>query len=247
MGKVEDYRAVLRTLPDWDGFLLAESGLPGPRGNLELAQAVADLGDRVLFQRYRGFDAVSSPTNSPEEFLAFCGVLGLGRLLADGDLTALALLRPFAADSRWRLREAVAMALQRWGVADMEALLREMTTWAAGTLWERRAAIAGLCEPALLAHGDSAQRTLLILDQVTASVLPLQNRRGEDFKVLRQGLAYCWSVATAAAPERGKELMERWFTTDDRDIRYVMRENLKKKRLERMDAGWVTQWKERID
>ena len=35
-------------------------------------------------------------------------------------------LRPLASDPRWRIREAVAMALQRWGDADMPALLAEM-------------------------------------------------------------------------------------------------------------------------
>lgn len=38
MGKVEFYQEQLQGLDqaDWDGFLLAESGLPGPRGNIEL-------------------------------------------------------------------------------------------------------------------------------------------------------------------------------------------------------------------
>jgi hypothetical protein len=36
MKKVDEYRLRLRGLVDWDAFLLAESGLPGPHGNLEL-------------------------------------------------------------------------------------------------------------------------------------------------------------------------------------------------------------------
>jgi len=42
MSRVEHYRDKLRTLDDWDPFLLAESRLPGPTANLELA--VADKG-----------------------------------------------------------------------------------------------------------------------------------------------------------------------------------------------------------
>ncbi len=38
MAKADQYREILRTLDEWDAFLLKESGLPGPRGNLELAQ-----------------------------------------------------------------------------------------------------------------------------------------------------------------------------------------------------------------
>ncbi|MFZ2360665.1 MAG: hypothetical protein WA040_15100 [Anaerolineae bacterium] len=45
MSKRNEYRQTLRGLDDWDPYLLAESGLPGPLGNIELAQAVADEGD----------------------------------------------------------------------------------------------------------------------------------------------------------------------------------------------------------
>ncbi|MCI0476819.1 MAG: hypothetical protein L0Y55_11270, partial [Anaerolineales bacterium] len=68
MTKTELYREKLRTLKDWDAFLLKESGLPGPRGNIELAQAVADEGDAALYTRYLTFDAARAPTNSPYEF-----------------------------------------------------------------------------------------------------------------------------------------------------------------------------------
>ena len=53
MGKVDRYVQLLSGLPvqEWESFLLAESGLPGPRANLELAQAVADLGSKELFER----------------------------------------------------------------------------------------------------------------------------------------------------------------------------------------------------
>jgi hypothetical protein len=33
--------------------------------------------------------------------------------------------------------------------------------------------------------------------------------------------------------------MERWLASDDRDVRWIMRENLRKRRLARMDAAWV--------
>ena len=61
----------------------------------------------------------------------------------------------------------------------------------------------------------------------------------ESFKVLRQGMGYCWSVAVAAQPESGKPMMERWLNSLDKDIRWMMRENLKKNRLVKMDADWV--------
>ena len=84
MKKVDEYRATLRTLSEWDTYLLEKSGLPGPRGNIELGQVVADEGNLALYQRYLSYTADVAPTNSPYEFLAFCGVVGLGRLLAKG-------------------------------------------------------------------------------------------------------------------------------------------------------------------
>jgi len=49
MSKISDYQTKLKSLPDWDNYLLAESNLPGPRGNLELAEAVASQGSREQF------------------------------------------------------------------------------------------------------------------------------------------------------------------------------------------------------
>ena len=239
VSKIAAYRETLRTLEDWDSFLLAESGLPGRRANIELARAVADEGDKELFERLLSFDAGAALTNSPHEFLAFCGVLGLGRLLAQGSREALATLRRQASDPRWRIREAVAMALQRWGNVDMEGLLQEMEQWAQGDSLEQRAAVAALCEPDLLRGEGQVERVLHILDTVTASLEQVEDRRSEEFRVLRKGLGYCWSVAVAAFPEMGKKRMERWFESDGGDVRWVMRENLKKKRLVRMDAEWV--------
>lgn len=239
MNKVAAYRETLRTLEDWDSCLLAESGLPGRRANLELARAVADEGDKERFERFLSFDAGQAPTNSPHEFLAFCGVLGLGKLLAQGNRNVLATLRRHASDSRWRIREAVAMALQRWGEVDMEGLLQEMEQWGQGSPLEQRAAVAALCEPDLLREERQVARVLEILDAVTASLERVEDRRSEEFRVLRKGLGYCWSVVVAAFPEAGKKKMERWFESDDGDVRWVMKENLKKKRLARMDAEWV--------
>jgi hypothetical protein len=243
MTKVERYIDILQALDDWEPFLLAESGLPGPRGNLELARAVALEGEPALFERYLAFGPDRAPVNAPGEFLAFCGVLGQGRLLAEGQMEALAVLRTHASDPRWRIREAVAQALQTWGDADMEGLLGEMEAWSRGNLLERRAAAAALCEPRLLADPADVERVLGILDGIMASLVEIEDRRSPEFKALRKGLGYCWSVAVAANPTLGKPAIEKWFTTGDRDVRWIMRQNLRKKRLERMDAKWVAAWR----
>jgi len=144
------------------------------------------------------------------------------------------------------------MALQRWGDADMPALLAETADWARGNPWEQRAAAAALCEPRLLKQPEHAAAVMRILDEITASIPTLARscersspagQSGRDaFKTLRQGLAYCWSVAIVALPDAGKPLMEKWLASPDPDIRWIMRENLKKNRLAKMDTAWVARW-----
>jgi len=244
--KAGSYRVVLRTLPDWDDYLRRESGLPGQRANLELAQVVADEGDEARFEHLRSYSPEKALTNTPGEFLAFCGVLGLGKLTAEGRTELLEVLKRYADDPRWRVREAVAMALQRFGDADIGALLREMEGWVGGSYLERRAAAAALCEPRLLADQGVKVRVLHILDDITRSIEASNDRKDPDFKVLRQGLGYCWSVAVAASPKEGMRWMERWLHSSDPDVSWIMRENLKKKRLERLDPVWVLAWRKKF-
>lgn len=237
--KVEGYRQALRQISDWDPFLMAESGLPGPRGNLELAEAVALEARPEQLTDWLQLGPEQAPTGTADEFLAFCGVSGQGRLLAQGRREPLPILRSKSADPRWRVREAVAIALQDWGHADRQALLDEMQEWKAGNYFEQRAACAALCEPDLLDQEAFARQVLELLDAVTTGLTAADDRRSEGFRVLRQALGYCWSVATAAFPQAGKALMEKWQAHPDRDVHWIMLENLKKKRLQRMDGVWV--------
>jgi hypothetical protein len=61
VSRIDEDRRQLAGLADWEPYLREHSGLPGPRANLELVQAVADLGDLPRFERYAGLD---------DEFLA---------------------------------------------------------------------------------------------------------------------------------------------------------------------------------
>ena len=138
------------------------------------------------------------------------------------------------------------MALQRLGKIDLECLVREMRHWSGGSLLERRAAVAALCDPGQLGNERHAQRVLRTLETMTTSLCEEDNRRTQDFKVLRKGLGYCWSIVVVALPERGREAMERWFACSDRDVAWIMKENLRKERLARMDSDWVAAARTRL-
>jgi len=250
MAKKSPYHQKLASLTDWDSFLQAESGLPGPRANLELVQAVADLGRPEQFRRWLALDLMAAPSNSPAEFLPLCGAVGLGRLLAGGQLEVLPELRRHASDPRWRVREGVALALQRWGEADMGALITAMKTWSRGNWLEQRAAAAALCEPRLLGDDPQTVHILGILDTITTRLAKASatDRKENDYRVLRQAMGYCWSVAIAAAPEKGKPAFEKWINKagSDADLRWVIVENLKKNRLARADEAWVTRQRTKL-
>lgn len=226
------HRAVLATLPttEWDDYLDANSGLPGPRGNLELLEVVGDIASPQYLR---------SCAASLDEYRAAVGAAGLGRLATEGDTTVLGLLHELAQDPRWRVREGVAMALQRIGDADRSQLHQITETWAGGPPLVQRAAVAGECEPRLLDTGADAAHALGLVDRVTASLveLPPSRRREDDVRVLRKALGYCWSVATAAAPDEGFAALERWAGVADADVAWVLRENVRKARLTRADAA----------
>jgi hypothetical protein len=233
MTKVDSLRAALRTLPPaaWAEFLTEHSGLPGPRGNIELGQAFADEADERQ---------VDEALSTDDEFLTFCGVIGLGRLLADGHRDdVVARLHGYASDARWRVREGVAMALQRLGDADLDRMRALVSAWATDDdPLVQRAAAAGICEPRLLTDPASAAVAVEVCRVATASLAarPTAVRRRPEVRALRQGLGYCWSVAVAADPGPG---LVAWHALEaaaagDPDVAWVVRENRSKKRLARL-------------
>jgi hypothetical protein len=239
MSKLNEYRQKLRELKDWTPFLQKNSGLPGPRGNLELAQAVVEEASEKQVEEFLSIPIDQAKENTPKVFLVFCGVTALGKRISRGNQKEFARLRQYASDPRWRIREATAIALQYVGDENMEVLLKEAKVWSKGNWFEKRAAAAGLAEPRLLKVLNNAKRVLQILDEVTATMETAGDSTDEAFKVLRQGMGYCWSVAVSALPEEGKPLMEKWLTSRSGNVRWIMKENLKKNRLVKMDAMWV--------
>ena len=243
MSKLEDYRETLKNSDDWIPFLRKNSGLPGPRGNLELAHIAAELGNKKQFKQFLSFQAEE---NTPEVFLVFCGVMGLGRLAAK-EPKLFDRLRQYASDPRWRIREAVATGLQLTGDQNMDLLLEEMQKWSKGNWYEKRAAAAALAEPRLLKQAKDAKKVLQVLDEITQSMENADETNDEAFKVLRQAMGYCWSVAVAALPESGKPMMEKWLDSQNQDIHWMMKENLKKNRLVKVDANWVKASTKRLE
>lgn len=225
------HAAALHTLPPEGvaAYLTAHSDLPGPRANLELMAAAADVLPA----------AVALPlAREPDEYLRCCGVVTLGRLVvrarSDAERSRVVeLLTTRAADLSWRVREAVATAAQRIGDADPTRFLALVERWVheADPLVVR-AGVAAICEPRLLHDPAVAAAALAACEAATNGLraVPTAARRNRGVRVLRQGLGYCWSVAVAADPSHGLPVFA-GLPLDDPDVAWVVRENRKKKRL----------------
>jgi hypothetical protein len=226
--RTQTYREELRELTDWEPYLKKHSRLPGAKANLELVAAVVEEADADRLWRLSA---------SSDEFLALCGTAGLGRVALMEPETVMSWLRELAADPRWQVREGVAMALQRLGREDMPRLVAEMQEWALQEHFVQRAAVAGLCEPALLKGPEEAVEVLDILDRITRSLGSSTERGSEGFRALRQTLGYGWSVAAAAAPANARPYIEKWLRSKDKDVAWVINSNLSKDRMAKVMAA----------
>lgn len=200
--------------------LRRNSGLPGPRANLGLAEQFADLGDLPLARELAASD---------DEYLAMCGVVAL---------VDPAELLPHATDERWRVREMVARSLQRLAKTDGDRFRTTVAEWAGSSdPLVQRAAVAAVCEPPLLKDPPNAALALETCEVVTAAFLRRSDRRTDAERVLRKALGYGWSVAVAALPHPGLDRFAALEKVDDPDAKWIVAENRKKARLARLLTG----------
>jgi hypothetical protein len=234
-------------LPELKALLEKNSGLPGPRGNLELAHSFAASVAAMHINEWQWefLTATSSmspnkaPVNTSREYLPFCATLALGALYANGlprtrRRPALAAFAEAAEDPRWRMREACAMALQLIGEKDTEALKEIIAGWLPGASYlTLRAVAAALAHPPLLKDTAFARYTLETARTLVAALSRADGkaRGSESYKTFRQGLGYALSVFVAALPGEGFALLRKTAALRDPDVAWVVRENLKKKRI----------------
>jgi len=221
-------------------LLLQNSKLPGPRANLELVDLLANASaDRTdLIDVYRAWLDVESGPNEPAVFLPTCAAVALGAVFpaaSSSDRAGIvSALQSSAEDARWRVREGVAMGLQRIGeasFADLEAILRGWID--EGSLLKWRAVVAALAHPAILRDPNASVAAVDMAGAVAlrATTTPTGDRKSEEFKALKQGLSYALSVIVAARPTEGFALVKRLAATGDPDAIAIVEANLDKPRL----------------
>jgi hypothetical protein len=239
-------RALVENSRPLEFYLREQSHLPGTRANLGLVGEVSDeLASMVsrhpkqVWELLRALsqDALVAETNTPAEFVALCGVVAYGACaaaFANWRPDVYVMLSRMSSSASWRVREGVAMAYQRLLAVAPEATLSYLRDLAAdGDCLQQRACIAAVAEPILLQTAQMKEGALEIQRLVVHCFhgIPLSERKREDVRILRQGLSFTLSVAVAALPESGFTLLRECASWADPDINWILRENLKKKRL----------------
>ena len=227
-------------------YLREQSRLPGTRANLELVNSLSNLltaivpeqPDQVwMLLHYLVEDEKTVASNTPDEFVVLCGVVAFGAcatVRTEWHTEVFEMMNLFACSKSWRVREGVAMALQRLlpvNPQDTIDFLIELAT--KGNCFQQRTSIAAIAEPPLLQDQTMIDAALAIQRIVLERLheLSTTNRKSEDVRALRQSLGYTLSVVTAVAPEKGFALMRECAGWNDPDINWILGENLKKKRL----------------
>ena len=226
-------------------YLISKSNLPGPRGNLELAQAFADLVE-VNFSKNpeeiwdlcisaAEISSDDAPVNDPKEFVTFCGAYAIGAIGSVSSSLfdkAVSLLKELGRDSRWRTREAVAMGLQKMIARKPEETLKALDDWIENSDWlAMRAVVAGVAEPFLLKNVYIAEKALAFHTKIFAKIFAAKERKSYEFKAMRKGLGYSFSVVVCSLPREGFKLMCKLASSQDADILWIVKQNLGKNRL----------------
>ena len=248
----EELKEILSQFPKRDvsielyAYITANSNLPGPRGNLELAAAFEDvIFNQTNVDAVRDFwnlcvtmtnlSAEEAPVGNPKELIVFCGARGIGAIGAahpEYQLEALHRLEELSQDTRWRLREGVAMAIQKMIVEDSIIVQEELDRWIGCGNWlVLRGAVAGIAEPKLLVKADFAKWSIEAHRKVFDRIINSSDRKSGEFRILRKALGYSLSVVVKANPDEGFHLLGELIEKDDSDLKWIIKENLKKKRL----------------
>jgi hypothetical protein len=218
--------------------LLKNSGLPGPRGNLELMHSFSEKATESevneCFSFYR-----DDLHNSPEEFIVMCGIVGYCILNKDNIPKTLTTIRKYASHSSWRIRESVAIGIQEIAENNLNEIIDNLKKWMDGNELEKRAIVAALCEPKLLKEKTIIVELLELLNIITMGFDKIDGKLSENQNSLRKTLGYVWSVAIVSLPNEGKLAFEKIAECNNKHIKWIVKENLRKKRLTVMDKKWV--------
>jgi hypothetical protein len=238
------------------------SGLPGPKMNLSLALDLASHGARLgakvdpLAKAMAELPPDEARGASGKEFLSVCGVLIVGAraMTAKNDAgrdEALALFEAKADDPRFRVREAIPIALAMLGSTMKEALAPRVAHWM-DRYFQAAAVILALADPAWLEtfppeHHEEAL-DLLHAAFLLAHEAPRSAARYPGHKALVEALTW---VPGALAKRFGVRVFDRLGVWADYvsipEMRDVILANLDDTQLKKPFRDEIASIKKRIE
>lgn len=220
-------------------MLPPKSGLPGPRPNLALANAVADhiaaQGRKAnsLVRELCAMDEARAPADTSREFLPICGALALAarwRLNVDrrGAITALQIM---AEDSRRLVREAVVHALRNIANTGDESFLDDLASWMDGYL-QAMVVLEALSDRHVLDRLTQAEPVLARLDEAfrLAESAPRAHQRTHGYRALVRVLGEAPALIMARFPDAISAWLAERATTKSRDLRESIERGIERAR-----------------
>jgi len=227
-----DARKLFELLP-W------KSGLPGPKPNYPLAQAVAEQiaafgrkGNKLV-RALCDLDPDHAPAEHSRVFLPICGVFSLAaRWKANLDRPgAMARLQALAEDERRPVREAVVHALRSMiGAAD-ESFFEALSAWMDGYL-QAATVLDALSERHVLDGMKEPERVLGFLDRAfaLAESAPRAHQRTQGYRVLVRVLGEAPASILNRFPDEVAEWLAERATTKSRDLREAVERGIERAR-----------------
>ena len=149
--------------------LKQNSHLPGPRANLELLYSFSKTATEDEIRECLALIR-NDTENSPDEFVGMCGIVAYALYHQNDNKAAIDFITRYASHKSWRIREAVAIAVQELAKKDITATLINIANLKNGNGYEKRAVVAGLCEPKLLKEKTIAVQVIYVLDEITQTL-----------------------------------------------------------------------------
>lgn len=109
-----------------------------------------------------------------------------------------------ASHSSSRIREVVAIGIQKIKENNIGEIITNFEKWTDGDDLEKRALVAALCEPKLLKGKSFIVQLVEILNKITMSFGKIEGKVFENQNSLRKTLGYGWSIAVGSLPDEGK-------------------------------------------
>jgi hypothetical protein len=224
-------------------FLITNSGLPGPRGNLALAAEASRLIARHWAAK-GGFlrDLIVGWSTSGDEYLMFVAHSAIGHVLSSNpgeEDWAIPILYEANFSPLWRAREGVTFALEALLEDKADFALRLIDSWCSSRdPVVIRNSIVALAHPTQLRRNRTQLDALEWYNGVGMEIVAEEVQPEDDTKMLAKSLGFTLSVA-AEADEAYLDEFDGWIGSPVKAWRPIIRENLNKVRIKKKYPGRV--------